>query len=96
MPGTIRNDPDLSKKWAEHYKQGTKLYNEAIEDGIKKEDARYILSQAVLTDLIMSMNFQAWGNFLSLRLHPSCQAETRAVAIEIQNILDSIAPGIFK
>ncbi|RLG41485.1 MAG: FAD-dependent thymidylate synthase [Thermoproteota archaeon] len=56
------------------------LYEKLVKMGVKKEDARYILPQAVTTRLFVSGRKIAWNHFLDLRLDPSAQAEIRKVA----------------
>ena len=72
------------------------LYNNLIDSGFKKEDATYVLPQACNTQLNVTMNFQGWRDFLTLRTSKSAQWEIRDVAIEIQRQLAEIAPEIFE
>lgn len=53
------------------------------EKGIKREDARFILPQAIHTKVLMTINFRSLRNFLDLRLDPRAQWEVRAVAKEL-------------
>lgn len=71
------------------------LYDNLIELGIKKEDARFFLPQGVGTELLVVGNFQAWYDFIKLRSGKEVQWEIRAVAHEINRQLHSIAPNIF-
>ena len=72
------------------------LYENLIKDGIKKEDARFILPQGTTTELLVVGNFQAWYDFIKLRSGKEVQWEIRAVAHEINRQLHGIAPNIFK
>ncbi len=56
------------------------LYGKLLEAGIKKEDARYIIPQAVKTNLITTMNARSLRNFFKLRLHSKAQWEIRQLA----------------
>ena len=71
------------------------LYENLIKDGIKKEDARFILPQGTTTELLVVGNFQAWYDFIKLRSGKEVQWEIRAVAHEINRQLHSIAPNVF-
>jgi len=64
-----------------------KLYQDLIDSGVPKEDARFILPQAATTDLIMSINARSLRNFFKLRLSPKAQHEIRQLA---QNMLNSL------
>ena len=71
------------------------LYDNLIELGIKKEDARFFLPQGIGTELLVVGNFQAWYDFIKLRSGKEVQWEIRAVAHEINRQLHGIAPNIF-
>jgi thymidylate synthase (FAD) len=72
------------------------LYENLIKNGVKKEDARFILPQGTTTELLVVGNFQAWYDFIKLRSGKEVQWEIREVAHEINRQLHSIAPNIFK
>lgn len=77
-----------------HMKEGRAFIN--IKD-IK--DARYVLPNACHTKMNIVGNVQAWYDFLygdAGRLQKAAQWEIRAIAIEIEKHLASIAPDIFK
>ena len=71
------------------------LYENLIKNGVKKEDARFILPQGTTTELLVVGNFQAWYDFIKLRSGKEVQWEIRAVAHEINRQLHGIAPNIF-
>ena len=71
------------------------LYENLIKDGIKKEDARFILPQGTTTELLVVGNFQAWYDFIKLRSGKEVQWEIREVAHEINRQLHGIAPNVF-
>jgi thymidylate synthase (FAD) len=76
------------------YQEAQCQYENLLQMGVRKEDARLVLPQGVATSLIMTANLQAWLHFLNLRLHPAAQAEIRAVAQNVRNILHNLAPTI--
>lgn len=71
------------------------LYDKMIKQGIKKEDARFILPEATNTSLIVTGNFQAWKDFIRLRKDKAAQWEIRDVAIKIERELNKVAPNVF-
>ena len=71
------------------------LYENLIKNGVKKEDARFILPQGTTTELLVVGNFQAWYDFIKLRSGKEVQWEIRAVAHEINRQLHGIAPNVF-
>lgn len=73
-----------------------KLYENLVEHGVPKEDARFILPQAESTSLYMTANLREWRHFLKLRLDRHAQWEIRAVAREVLRLLSGIAPDCFR
>jgi thymidylate synthase (FAD) len=78
-----------------HLMEARSLYDLLIADGVKKEDARFLLPQGTTTELLAVGNFQAWYDFIKLRSGKEVQWEIRAVAHEINRQLHGIAPNIF-
>lgn len=78
------------------YNDAYKLYNKMVDQGVKEEDARYVLPNASSTQINMVSNFQGWKHFLKIRLAKKVQLETRLVAAEICKQLYNIAPVIFE
>jgi len=72
------------------------VYNNLLEMGVKKEDARYILTRAVTTDLYIAGNMQMWTQFLQLRTDKHAQWEVRAMANEIALVLSEKFPRIME
>lgn len=85
----------LARRVVGHTYRGFELYEMLRADGIKKEDARYVLLEATATSLYVTGNFQAWADFLRLRTDKHAQAEIRSVALCIKAELGRIAPQLF-
>ena len=86
----------LQDMWRDVQGQAEHLYLRAIDLGMKKEDARYILPQGCTTSLRVTGNFQMWLDLLGNRTTKHAQWEVREVALEIQRQLAGVAPGVFK
>lgn len=71
-------------------------YNKLLEQGVKKEDARFVLPEGTTTSLIVTGNLQAWLDFIKLRTGKDSQWEIRNVATEINNILATECTGLFE
>jgi thymidylate synthase (FAD) len=56
------------------------LYGLMLEDGIKAENARYILPEGSCSKIVVSMNLRSLLNFFHTRLCDSAQEEIRFVA----------------
>lgn len=86
---------DQSAEVGKHNAYCLSLYNKLIADGVKKEDARFVLPEATTTELVVVGNLQAWLDFIKLRADKHAQWEIRAVAKEINNQLHQQCPNIF-
>lgn len=69
---------------AEDYvKEAKALYTKLVNNGVKREDARFLLPQGMVTNLCVNFNFRALRQFIKLRLDVHAQWEVRQVAREI-------------
>ena len=59
------------------------LLREEIADGVSLDDAKYLLPESYLTDLVMTINVRSLRNFLQLRLSKSAHKSIRALANEM-------------
>ena len=59
-------------------------YQAAIDEGMKPEDARFLLPEATKTSLVMTINARSLQNFLTLRLDSHAQWEIRELAERIE------------
>jgi thymidylate synthase (FAD) len=64
--------------------------------GIRNEDARFVLPNAVQTEITVTANFRQWRHIIELRGSPSAQWEIRKMAIEVLKILKKHAPVVFE
>jgi len=78
------------------WESSTVAYNKLLDLGVKKEDARAVLSTNVSTSMALTGNLQAFWDFFILRLSPRAQKEVRAVAVEIFKLLQTEYPQVFK
>jgi thymidylate synthase (FAD) len=78
------------------YRSALDVYDSLIAQGVKKEDARFVLPTGVATELYVVGNLQAWQDFIKLRADRAAQKEIRDVAISINNILAAHCPNLFK
>lgn len=61
-----------------------------------QEDARYVLSNACDTRIIVTMNVRSLYNFFKLRCCERAQWEIRALAIEMLKLVKKVSPVLFK
>jgi len=86
---------DQSFDVALHYEYCLQMYERLIKEGVRKEDARFVLPEATQTEFNVVGNLQAWRDFIKLRADPHAQWEIRQVAKEINNILHKECPNLF-
>ena len=96
-PPAVQNMPQhIRAAWHAVQANAESTYLAAIDAGMKKEDARYILPQGCTTSLEIAGNFQMFRDLLANRTTKHAQWEIRDVATQMQNHLNVHAPRIFK
>ena len=90
------NKSSFGEKYKEIVNQTQELYQEMVNNGITKEDARYILPNATSTQLIVSMNGHSLIDLLVRRICEKSQWEIRELAERMLEEVKKVAPVIFK
>lgn len=89
-------DQNFHKPWAKiikhHVEMSLKLYNDMIEAGIAREQARVVLPQNMNTTFYASCNLRSLLHFLESRLAVEAQLEIKKYAEQILKIVDPIVP----
>jgi len=80
----------------DHFNNSHKLYNELLELGVAREQARMVLPLATTTKIHMTGSIRSWIHFLELRDDGHAQKEIQLVAKEIKRIFISEFPVISK
>ncbi len=73
-----------------------KFYQGAVEKGVPKEDARFVLPNACTTRILFTMNGEELVHFLRLRTCSRAQWEIREMAIKMLEKLKKKCPTLFK
>lgn len=73
-----------------------KTYENLLDLGVAKEQARIILPLNMYTEVYWTASFQAVANFIELRDHEHAQSEIREYAKVIHNIVSEIFPETTK
>lgn len=102
----MENDRETYKKLNEILSQ--KHRDSLIESGLDEkeaekkaskmaqEDARYVLSNACDTKIVMTMNVRSLYNFFSLRTCQRAQWEIRELATQMLKLVKGVSPLLFK
>jgi len=94
-PDSIKENPEAHSIFIEFIGRAKEAYLKLHRLKVKKEDARYVLPNAVESQIVVSANFREWRHIISLRGKLQSQWEIRRVAIEILKILKNHAPTVF-
>lgn len=95
IPPDIEKDPVLKQTFKDHMFASNWIYKHFREQGINKEDARYLLPSACTTILVHTFNVRSLRNFLNLRLAKQAQWEIREVAWLMVKCLTDIGCLVF-
>lgn len=86
----------LHKIYNDALDESKKTYEQLIEAGVAREQARAVLPMAAYTEFYWSVNARSLFNFLRLRMHESAQEEIQVYANRILEIVKPIAPWTFE
>ena len=71
------------------------MYNKWRSRGMKREDARYVLPNACISEIVVTANFREWRHIMELRLSKKAQWEIRKVCQKILGFLKEHSPDCF-
>lgn len=94
-PDAIKNNKETHILFIDFINKAKEVYAELQKLGIKNEDARFVLPNAVESEIVVTANFREWRYIVELRGSPNAQWEIRNVAIEILKILKKHTPAVF-
>lgn len=87
---------DFVDRLARHWEESVRHYDEAIESGIPKEDARFFLPQATPVNLTFSANPRSLMHLFDLRNNAKAQWEARDFASQVLEEATQWAPLTFE
>lgn len=94
FPKSIEDNVVTSDAYYNLISRSKAIYKYLISKGVKKEDARFVLPQAVTTKMMMTINFRSLRNLLNLRLDVHAQWEIRQVAADMVAELNKVSPEL--
>jgi thymidylate synthase (FAD) len=95
VPPDIAANEEALSVYREFIENSRSTYAKFRDLGIKKEDARFILPNALESQIVFSANFREFRSVFNLRLDKAAQWEIRRVCLEILKILQEKAPSVF-
>ncbi|MEJ5362367.1 MAG: FAD-dependent thymidylate synthase [Spirochaetota bacterium] len=95
IPPSIAANTEAKTIFTDFMEQARVTYKKLRELSIKKEDARFVLPNALESQIVISANFREWRHIFSLRLEKAAQWEIRTVCMQMLKILQKEAPAVF-
>ena len=95
-PNSVKKNPEAHSAFIDFMGKAKEVYSQLQRMKIKKEDARYVLPNAVESQIVASANFREWRHMIGLRGKAQAQWEIRRLTIEILKILRKHAPTVFE
>jgi thymidylate synthase (FAD) len=72
-----------------------RLYQEMVDAGVPKEDARYILPGGITSEIVVTANFRELRHIFSIRTVERGHWEIRKICLEMLRIMKREAPIVF-
>ncbi|MFP4344519.1 MAG: FAD-dependent thymidylate synthase [Anaerolineales bacterium] len=95
LPEAIAQDPEARRTFEALLEEVQATYRTLREQGIRKEDARFVLPNATATRIVVTMNFRELRHFFKIRITPEAQWEIRRMAIAMLEAVAPQAPTLF-
>jgi thymidylate synthase (FAD) len=98
---SIDDMTDDQKWWFQRVQQeawdwSVRAYDQALDMGIAKEQARFLLPLSTETTIYMCGSVRSWIHYIKLRTKPSTQKEHRDIALGAQAVFNEEFPNIAK
>jgi len=94
LPQTL--PPEYVEDFHQDMKTIQQMYRKWRDRGLKKEDARFVLPNACVSEIVVSADFREWRHIFTLRLSPKAQWEIRKACVKMLAILKQHAPACFE
>jgi thymidylate synthase (FAD) len=94
-PAFLEAGDEAVTLYREFMETSRQTYGKLRELGIKKQDARFILPNALESQIVFSANFRELRFIFKLRLDKAAQWEIRRVTLQMLKIMQGKAPAVF-
>lgn len=95
VPPAVLADPVATEAYHAATTAAFEAYLALIEAGVKAEDARYLLPNAMTSNIVVTMNVRELLHFFELRSCKRAQWEIRELANRMLELVEPTAPYIF-
>lgn len=94
IPKGFYEESHIALKYHKFMDAAKEFYDFLIENGVKREDARFVLPQATATDLYMSCNLRELIHIAKLRISKHAQWEIRELVREMVMLVVEHSPEL--
>jgi thymidylate synthase (FAD) len=96
MPQSIANNPQAQRLFKKSMSEAKDVYRKLQQLGVKNEETRYVLPNAVQSTIVLSANFRELRHIFCVRCHKRAQDEIRRCCIAMLRIMKKEAPTVFE
>jgi thymidylate synthase (FAD) len=96
VPPSVQKSSERFEVFKKSVDDSFNSFNRLLKLGVQLEDARYVLPNALMTNLTVTMNARELLHFFKLRLASSAQWEIRELARRMLQEVKKIAPVMFE
>jgi len=96
VPPSVQQNNESLEVFRKSVNSSFNAFNELRKLGVRLEDARYVLPNALTTNISVTMNARELLHFFKQRLDPSAQWEIRELARRMLQEVRKIAPIVFE
>jgi thymidylate synthase (FAD) len=95
IPPSIAGDPAALDEFRRCMENCRESYRKLRELSVLKEDARFVLPNALESEIVFTANFRELRHLFEIRLEPHAQWEIRRVCMEMLLLMQKEAPSVF-
>ena len=95
VPPDVAADPEVASAFLDSCAASFIAYRRLLDSGVRAEDARYLLPNAMETKIVVTMNIRELLHFFELRCCKRAQWEIRELALSMLQLAEPTAPYIF-
>lgn len=94
-PDSVKEDPEALEFFTKTMEDLRDVYIKLREMKIRKEDARYLLPNAISSEIVISANLREFRRIFELRCEKKAQWEIRRASLEMLRQLKGLCPNVF-
>lgn len=95
-PPSIKQNEEALEVFNHLIEESRRAYEKLKGMDIRKEDARFVLPNAVTSEIVITANFREWRHIIAIRTEKHAQWEIRQICGEILRQLAEHAPTVFE